>query len=91
MAHNNHIIVTATVSPDETFARAMSISPERETEIDEFMDKWHGETETYPDALDAISKELNNANELAYVAFHLGAFAESQRTKHELLNKLMGE
>jgi hypothetical protein len=85
------IIVTATPSPDDTFARAMSITPERETEIDLLMDKYHGETSTYPDALAAISAELTNANELAYVSFHLGAFAESQRTKHELLNKLLGD
>lgn len=91
MAHNEQIIVTATPSPEETFARAMSISPERENEIDVLMDKYHGETETYPDALAEMSHHLHNANELAYVAFHLGAFAESQRTKHELLNKLLGE
>jgi hypothetical protein len=88
---NKQIIVTATPSPDETFARAMSISAEREAEIDELMDRYHGETDTYPDALAAISAELHTANELAYVSFHLGAFAESQRTKHELLNKLLGE
>jgi hypothetical protein len=69
----------------------MSISKEREAEIDDLMDKYHGETDTYPDALAAISQDLQNANELAYVSFHLGAFAESQRTKHELLNKLLGE
>ena len=88
---NKYIIVHATPSADETFARAMSISKEREAEIDILMDKYHGETDTYPDALAGISQELHNANELAYVAFHLGAYAESQRTKHELLNKLLGE
>ena len=85
------ITVTATPSTEETFARAMSITKDREAEIDDLMDKYHGETDTYPDALAAISQDLNNANELAYVSFHLGAFAESQRTKHELLNKLLGE
>jgi hypothetical protein len=88
---NKQLIVTATPALDETFARAMSISAARETEIDELMDKYHGETDTYPDALAAISGELRTANELAYVSFHLGAFAESQRTKHELLSKLLGE
>ena len=76
--------ITVTATP-------LSITKDREAEIDDLMDKYHGETDTYPDALAAISQDLNNANELAYVSFHLGAFAESQRTKHELLNKLLGE
>lgn len=85
------IEVKSTPSPDETFARAMQISPEREKEIDELMDKYHAQCDNYPESISMISKELNNANELAYVSFHLGAFAESQRTKHELLKKLMNE
>lgn len=85
----NTIIVTAVPSCDETFARALNISLQREEQIDELMDKYHGETNTYPDALAAISTNLKNANELAYASFHLGAFAESQRTRHELLNKLL--
>ena len=55
------------------------------------MDKCHAETSTYPDAIAAISATLTNANELAYACFHLGAFAESQRSKHKLLYKLLGE
>lgn len=85
----NHIIVTAVPSCDETFARALNINHEREEQIDELMDKYHAETNTYPDAIAAISADLKNANELAYATFHLGAFAESQRTKHDLLNKLL--
>ncbi len=85
----NQITVTATPAADETFARALGIPPTRETEIDGLMDKYHAETTTYPDAIAAISAELENANELAYASFHLGAFAESQRSKHELLQKLL--
>lgn len=71
--------------PGETFCQVLDISPEREIEIDALMDKAHGETDTYPDAIAVAAKELNNANELAYMAFHLGAFAESQRMKREML------
>jgi hypothetical protein len=85
----NQIAVTASPAEDETFARALGIDTTRETQIDELMDKYHGETSTYPDAISAISGHLHNANELAYASFHLGAFAESQRTKHELLQKLL--
>ena len=85
----NTIIVTAVPSSDETFARALNITQKREEQIDELMDKCHGETNTYPDAIAAISADLHNANELAYASFHLGAFAESQRTKQDLLNKLL--
>lgn len=84
-------IVTTIPQPEETFAAALGITKQREAEIDELMDKCHGETETYSDAIAAASQALKNANELAYISFHLGAFAESQRTKHDLLKKLMGE
>jgi hypothetical protein len=86
---NNQITVTAAPAADETFASALGIATEREARIDELMDKYHAETTTYPDAIAAISAELENANELAYASFHLGAFAESQRSKHELLQKLL--
>jgi hypothetical protein len=85
------LIIVTVPAPDETFAGAMNISKEREAVLDELMDRYHAETDTYPDALAGISPELDNANELAYVAFHLGAFAESQRTKQDLLRKLLGE
>lgn len=75
----NAILVTAVPSADETFARALSITKKRETELDELMDKCHEETNTYPDAIAALSPYLHNANELAYASFHLGAFAESRR------------
>lgn len=84
----NQITVTAAPAADETFASALGIDAVREARIDELMDKYHAETTTYPDAIAAISTELENANELAYASFHLGAFAESQRSKHELLQKL---
>lgn len=84
---NKDILVTAIPSPDETFARALNISKEREAEIDNIINKCHSETDTYPDAIAAVSKELNNANELAYVSFHLGAFAGSLQIKHELSSK----
>jgi hypothetical protein len=84
-------LVNSVETSDESFARALSITEQRETEIDQLMDKCHAETSTYPDAIAAISKELNNANELAYACFHLGAFAESMRSKHKLLYKLLGE
>ncbi len=88
---NNTTQVQAVQTNDENFARALSITEQRETEIDELMDRCHAETTTYPDAIAAISEELGNANELAYACFHLGAFAESQRTRHKLLYKLLGE
>ncbi len=87
----NNILVTALETDDESFARALGITQKREAEIDEIMDRCHGETNTYPDAIAAISEALNNANELAYASFHLGAFAESRRAKNELLYKLLGE
>lgn len=83
------ITVTTQTATEETFAAVMGISPQRETEIDSLMDKCHGETSTYPDAIAQASAGLLNANELAYVCFHLGAFAESQRSKQELLSKLL--
>ena len=85
------LIVTAAPAADETFARALGITKEREDNIDELLDKCHMETDTYPAAIAAISEELQNANELAYASFHLGAFAESQRCKNDLLNKLLGD
>jgi hypothetical protein len=88
---NNVILVKAIETNDEHFATALDISAQRETEIDQIMDRCHGETTTYPDAIAAISSEMRNVNELAYACFHLGAFAESQRTKHQLLYKLLGE
>ncbi len=88
---NNCISVQSVETNDESFARALSITAQRETEIDQLMDKCHAETTTYPDAIASISEELTNANELAYACFHLGAFAESQRSKHKLLYKLLGE
>ena len=87
----NNILVTALEIDDESFARALGITQKREEEIDEIMDKCHADTNTYPDAIAAISEKLNNANELAYASFHLGAFAESRRAKNELLYKLLGE
>lgn len=83
--------VTALQVGSESFAEALGISPEREAQIDEIMDECHGNTDTYPDAIAAISERLNNVNELAYASFHLGAFAESRRAKNELLYKLLGE
>ena len=53
-----NIIVTATPQPEETFAAALGITKQRETEIDELMDKCHGETDTYPDAIAAASQAL---------------------------------
>lgn len=88
---NNCINVQSVQTNDESFARALSITEQRETEIDQLMDKCHAETSTYPDAIAAISATLTNANELAYACFHLGAFAESQRSKHKLLYKLLGQ
>jgi hypothetical protein len=88
---NNEIIVQAIDTNDEHFATALCISAQRENEIDQIMDRCHGETTTYPDAIAAISSEVQNVNELAYACFHLGAFAESQRAKNQLLYKLLGE
>ncbi len=88
---NKHIIVEPVETDDESFARAMSISAKREAQIDEILDRCHSETSTYPDAIAALSAEMNHVNELAYACFHLGAFAESQRTKNQLLYKLLGE
>lgn len=83
------ITVTTIETTEQTFAAVMGITPERENAIDSLMDKCHGETDTYPDAIAYASGELLNVNELAYVCFHLGAFAESQRSKQELLSKLL--
>lgn len=83
--------VTAVQTNDESFARALSISEERETQLDKIMDECHEKTSTYPDAIQAISETGITANELAYCAFHMGAFAESMRYKQKLLHKLLGE
>lgn len=83
--------VTVIDSPDESFARALGLTEQREKEIDDIMDKCHNETNTYPDAIAMIAESLNNDNELAYAVFHLGAFAESRRAENELLYKLLGE
>jgi hypothetical protein len=86
---NNIINITATT--EENFARALNITAQREIEIDEILDNCYELTDTYPDALAAASHKLQNTNELAYASFHLGAFAESRRSKYELLHKLIGE
>lgn len=83
-----NIEINLKATEEETFALVMGITADREAEIDKLMDRCHAETKTYPDAIAAAAPHLQNANELAYVSFHLGAFAESQRNKHELLNKL---
>lgn len=87
----NQLIVTTVPSSDETFARALNITKERESELDNLMEKYHGCTDTYTTALAGVSEHVSNVNELVYLAFHLGAFAEKQRTKHEQLSKLLGE
>ena len=84
-----NVTVTTIPSQDETFARALGITRQREEEIDNLMDQFHRDTDTYPGAIAGISQQLHNANELAYACFHLGAFAESQRKKQELLHKLL--
>lgn len=86
---NENLKVTTQESSDDSFARALGISPEREQQLDDLMDTYHRETTTYPDAIAMLSKDLTSANELAYSAFHMGAFAESQRSKHELLQRLL--
>lgn len=65
------------------------ITIEREEELDALMDKAHKDTDKYPDAIAMITQAGITANELAYAVFHLGAFAESQRKKQELLHKLL--
>lgn len=86
----NKVLVTAIIATDESFATALGITKEREEELDNAMDKCHAETETYPDALAKLTASLDiTANELAYAAFHIGAYAESLRTRNSLLNKLL--
>jgi hypothetical protein len=85
----NQVLVKTQTSPVETFAAAMGIAKQRELEIDKLVDRCHRDTSTYPDAIAAVSINLLNANELAYASFHLGAFAESQRTKQEIIEKLL--
>lgn len=84
------LLVLSKPNPDGTFGEALGITPEREAAIDALMDKYHASTDTYPDCIAKISNECVSANELAYASFHLGAFAESQRTKSDLLTKLLG-
>jgi hypothetical protein len=85
---NNTISVTPTT--EENFARALNIDAHREMEIDEILETCYQLTDTYTDALAAASHKLHSVNELAYASFHLGAYAESQRTKYELMHRLMG-
>ena len=80
MATEN-LIVTVVDSPEEIFAGALSISQERELEIDTIVERCHEATSTYPDAIAAFSKEMNNANELAYACFHFGAYAEARKSE----------
>lgn len=86
---NNIISITPTT--EEDFARALNINADREMEIDEILETCYQLTDTYTDALAAASHRLQNINELAYASFHLGAYAESRRTKYQLLHKLIGE
>lgn len=88
---NDAIIVTAIDVSSESFADALIITKEREKEIDTIVERLLEETQTYPDCVAALSKHMDNANELAYACFHLGAYAESQRAKNQLLYKLLGE
>lgn len=90
----NLTVDAALVSEETTnghFARCLSITPEREQEIDSIMEECYDKQDTYPLALMETAKRLSNPNELAYAAFHLGAFAESRRAKYDLLNKLLGD
>jgi hypothetical protein len=88
---NSTLKVTVVSCAYSSFAEAMNISKDRETELDELSDKYHKVSGTYPEALASISEELNNANELAYVSFYLGAFAESQRSKQESLKEILAQ
>lgn len=86
-----NILIKVVETTEESFARAMNITIDREAEIDEIIENCYQLTETFPDALAAASYKLENANELAYASFHLGAYAESRRVKYELLHKFLGE
>lgn len=87
----NQVSVVAVPVADERFAGALGITTEREEEINEWIERYYDETGTYPDAIAALSTQLANANELAYAAFHLGAYAGSLRTKQELVAMLLDE
>ncbi len=95
MAHNTKtpppVSISYTEIPNnESFALSLGIYAEREKELDELMDKCYEETNTYPQCIEMISPSLNNDNELAYIAFHLGAFAEDCRRKQRMAGVLMG-
>ena len=76
---------------DESLAKAMGISKKREKELDVIIDYGHANTQTYTEAMKIISANCKNVNEITYACFHLGAFAESQRSKNKLIYRLLGE
>ena len=52
---NNYINVQSVQTNDENFARTLNITEQRETKINQLMDKYHAKTNTYPDTITTIS------------------------------------
>lgn len=71
-----------------TFAQAMAIDAKREEQLCDLIGQCYDSTETYPQAIAGIAKEVDNMNELVYAVFHLGAFAGNEQAKLEIRNIL---
>lgn len=72
----------------ETFAQAMAIAAKREEQLCDLIGECYERTETYPQAIADMAKEVDNINELVYAVFHLGAYAGNEQAKQELRNIL---
>jgi hypothetical protein len=70
------------------FAQALGIGTQREEQLCDLIGKCYDDTDTYPLAIECISENVNNINELAYALFHLGAYAGSEQQRRMMMKRL---
>lgn len=70
------------------FAQALGIGTQREEQLCDLIGKCYDDTHTYPMAIECISEQVNNVNELAYALFHLGAFAGNEQARRNMIKRL---
>ena len=87
---NMKIQLNNIAATDEPFARAMGISKEREAEIEAAIRHYYTESEGNDlQAIQSISADMNNSNELAFAMLLYGIAAGSANAEETLINKLV--
>lgn len=85
MKNELRIVPIATAA---NFAQALGIGTQREEQLCDLIGKCYDDTDTYPTAIECISEQVENINELAYALFHLGAYAGNEQARRIILNRL---